>query len=157
MDLVAQALYDFIWHEYCDWYLELSKPGNDSLTQERHQAAIDTLADVLGAALRLLHPLMPYITEELWLALCDARDRQSASIMIERLPAAGEFALDEATTANVRWLKSFVSSVRQLRGEMNIKPSMKLRAVIANAANTDKQLLQEFQDSIARLCRRHGI
>jgi valyl-tRNA synthetase len=151
MDLVAQALYDFVWHEFCDWYLELSKPGSGDVSPARQQASIDTLAEVLGAALRLLHPLMPYITEELWLGLCDARGEQSDSIMVERLPDPVDYPKDESTVAKVEWLKAFIVAVRQLRGEMNIKPSQKLTAMIANASDTDSQLLNEFGDAIARL------
>ncbi|MGD8325208.1 MAG: valine--tRNA ligase, partial [Gammaproteobacteria bacterium] len=151
MDLVAQALYDFIWHEFCDWYLELSKSGSGEPTDGRRRASVDTLAEVLGAALRLLHPLMPYITEELWLAVCAARGIQSESIMIERLPDSDQFTAAEATEAKIEWLKSFIVAIRQMRGEMNIKPSMKLRAVVAKATQSDASLLEEFSDSIAHL------
>ena len=151
MDLVAQALYDFIWHQFCDWYLELSKTGNSSVSPARRRATIDTLADILGAALKLLHPLMPFITEELWLELCKTRGLESESIMIEKLPDATEYSGDEAIARNVEWLKSFVIAIRQLRGEMNIKPSLKLRAVIADATTADKDRLEEFKESIARL------
>jgi valyl-tRNA synthetase len=150
MDLVAQALYDFVWHEFCDWYLELSK-GSIAQPAGQRQAAIDTLADVLGAVLRLLHPLMPYITEELWLALCAVRGNQSESIMIERLPAPADYAADAAAQADVHWLKTLIVAVRQMRGEMNVKPSQQLRAVIANASDTDKRLLEDLSDSVARL------
>jgi valyl-tRNA synthetase len=94
---------------------------------------------------------MPYITEELWLALCEARGTQSESIMIEPLPDADALPIDEKTDAKVGWLKSFIVAVRQLRGEMNIKPSQKLQAKIANASTTDTERLSEFADSIARL------
>ena len=151
MDLVAQATYDFVWHEFCDWYLELSKPGDTPRSAARQQATVDTLADVLGGALRLLHPIMPFITEELWLALCEARGTASESIMIERQPRPEEFPNDDAAAADVAWLKAFVIAIRQLRGEMNIKPSQKLAALVAGADENDARLLGEFADSIARL------
>ena len=149
MDLVAQSLYDFIWHEFCDWYLELSK-STDTQHGNR-QATIETLAEVLGAALRLLHPLMPYITEELWLALCEHRGTHSDSIMLEALPQAADFPADVHADADVAWLKAFVVAIRQLRGEMNIKPSQKLSATIAGDNDDDRRRLAQFSDSIARL------
>jgi valyl-tRNA synthetase len=94
---------------------------------------------------------MPYITEELWLAVCAARGIQSESIMIERLPDSDQFTAAEATEAKIEWLKSFIVAIRQMRGEMNIKPSMKLRAVVAKATQSDASLLEEFSDSIAHL------
>jgi valyl-tRNA synthetase len=152
-DLVAQTLYDFTWHEFCDWYLELVKPriyDPDADPAER-RAARDTLAEVLGCLLKLLHPLIPFITEDLWLRLCEKSARTSPTIMRERLPEAATYAADADAEAEITWLKSFVIAIRQVRGEMNISPSVGLAARLVDAAPSDCERARRHEPYLRKL------
>jgi len=150
LDLVAQALYDFAWHELCDWYLELSKitlndpDGSAALKQGTR----DTLAAVLGATLRLLHPLMPFITEELWLNLCEETGRRSESIVIERLPTVGEYSVNEEIETEFAWMQAIVTAIRQIRGEMNVRPSVKVAVRLGHASSVDLERLGRQEANI---------
>jgi valyl-tRNA synthetase len=140
LDLVAQTLYEFAWHEFCDWYLELTKavltdPNADPAALN---AARATLTDTLGALLKLLHPLIPFVTEELWLALAASTGSASATIMLEPYPEEGGFALDRDAEEEVAWLKGFVVGVRQIRGETNIGRSTPLAVKLADASALDR-------------------
>jgi valyl-tRNA synthetase len=154
-DLVTQALYEFTWHEFCDWYLELTKPvlGDAAKHPERAAAARATLAEVLGALLRLLHPLIPFVTEELWLALCAKRGVASATIMLEPLPEAGEFANDPAAEEEIAWLKALIVAIRQIRGEMNISPGKTLTVRLAGAGTSDRARVTANASYIEKLAR----
>jgi valyl-tRNA synthetase len=140
LDLVSSALYDFAWHEYCDWYLELTKAvlNDDAASPAAKRAARATLAEVLGALLKLLHPLIPFVTEELWLELCAKTDTPSDSIMLERFPATGDFAADTDAESEVAWLKSVVVGVRQIRGESNLARSVALAVKLADTTELDR-------------------
>ncbi len=153
LDFVAQSLYDFAWHEYCDWYLEFSKTtlNSPNASDGRKRATLDTLTEVLGSLLKLLHPLMPYITEELWLATCEATGTASESIMIEQFPLRQDFAVSKVAEAEVAWLKAIIVAVRQVRGEMNISPSKKLTVHYAGATQRDAELLDTHAAQIKRL------
>ncbi len=138
LDLVAQTLYDFAWHELCDWYLELTKAvlTDTSADPRLRRGAQRTLADVLGALLKLLHPLIPFVTEELWLELCARTGAKSPTVMLERMPEVGDFASDAATDAEIEWLKAFVVGVRQIRGDSNLPRSIALAVQLADASET---------------------
>jgi valyl-tRNA synthetase len=156
LDLAAQALYEFTWHEYCDWYLELTKPvvlGSDSNPAITRGAA-RTLVDVLGATLKLLHPIMPFITEELWLELCSRTGIPSDSIMRERLPEINNFSSDADADDEIEWIKAFVNGVRQIRGEMDISPGKKLPVKLVDASDIDRARLKKhgaYLEALARL------
>jgi valyl-tRNA synthetase len=139
LDLVAQSLYEFTWREFCDWYLELTKPvlGSDAQPAQA-QAARATLVEVLGAILKLLHPLIPFITEELWLKLAAKTGTRSDTLMIERMPEPDDFAADPLADAELGWVQEFVVGIRQIRGEMNIGPGKKLDVRLAGANDTDE-------------------
>jgi len=155
LDLVAQALYEFTWHEFCDWYLELTKPVlNDAGSSPAAvTAARNTLIDVLGGLLRLLHPLMPFITEDLWLELCNRTGRQSPTVMLEPIPLASEFARDDEATADVAWIKDVVVGVRQVRGEMNISPGKRLTVLLADAGAQDRDSAARHRGLLKSLAR----
>ncbi len=158
LDLAAQTLYEFTWHEFCDWYLELTKPVlNDPASDPAtRSAARKTLADVLGALLRLLHPLMPFITEELWLELCQKTATHSETVMRESLPDANEFAADLDASEEIAWIKDVVIGVRQIRGEINISPGKRLPVVLADITARDRDRLERHRrllQSLARLER----
>jgi valyl-tRNA synthetase len=155
-DLVSQALYDFAWHEFCDWYLELTKPIlYDTDSSPRLKAgARTTLAIVLDALLKLLHPLAPFVTEELWLELGRRSGEERDTLMRARLPEVGDFAPDSHAEAEIEWIRQFVVSVRQIRGEMNINPSKPLSVVLAGYSDDDRRRATEHQ---VYLCRLAGL
>ncbi len=145
-DLLAAALYQFIWNEYCDWYLELSKPALQSGNAAQQRGTRRTLVRVLEAWLRLLHPLMPFITEEVWQRVAPLAGRNGATIMLQPYPQPDLARIDEAAEADIEWLKHFILGVRQIRGEMNIAPGKPLPLLLQDAS----------ADDIARLARLGG-
>jgi valyl-tRNA synthetase len=154
-DLANQAVYEFVWHEFCDWYLELTKPvlGGESATAAEKRGARETLTTVLGTAFRLLHPIVPFVTEELWLALGAKSGRPSATIMLESFPEAADFARDDDATAEIEWLKGFIVGVRQIRGEMNLSPARPLPLCLAGGSDLDRQRVARNRAAIDRLAR----
>ena len=158
-DLATQALYEFTWHEYCDWYLEMTKTvlNDPDAPPARVRAARQCLADVLGALLRLLHPIIPFVTEELWLELCRRTGRDSATIMLEAQPRPESFGSDEEAEAEIDWLKAFVMGVRQIRGEMSIAPGKRLPALLAGATGPDRARARRHEPLLMSLARLDGI
>jgi len=152
-DLAAQALYDFAWHEFCDWYLELVKPRfyETEADPGQRRAARETLAHTLDSLLRLLHPLVPFVTEELWLRLRERLGSPGTSLMIERIPEPGDYASDPAAEAEIEWLKAFVIAVRQVRGEMNISPSTLLTVRLEGAPPQDRERAVTHEPYLKRL------
>jgi valyl-tRNA synthetase len=152
LDLAAQALYEFTWHEFCDWYLELTKPvlaaAGDSAAQRSTRA---TLVEILGDLLKLLHPIVPFVTEELWLKLCERTGRQSDTVMLEAMPKSAELATDSEADAEIAWIKGFVIAVRQIRGEMNIGPATKLPARLAGASQADAARVERHRAYLTKL------
>jgi valyl-tRNA synthetase len=128
---VASTLYQFIWHEYCDWYLELSKPA---LYEEKgsasRKATQTVLAHVLETALRLLHPIMPFITEEIWQTLPEGVRSQAQSIMISRFPAADEKRINAEIEQDMQMVMDTILAIRNIRGEMNIAPSTQINVIV---------------------------
>jgi len=154
-DLACKALYEFTWHEFCDWYLELTKPvlNDDSSTDALKRGARQTLSVVLAGVLRALHPLIPFITEELWLALNAKLVRTSATIMHEPYPLAADFNHDAAATAEIEWLKAFIAGIRQIRGEMNLNPGLSLPVSLAGYTPEDAARVERNSKYIRRLAR----
>jgi valyl-tRNA synthetase len=152
LDLVAQALHEFTWHEFCDWYLELTKPTlNDAADAARLRATRLTLAQTLGALLKLLHPLMPFISEELWLELGRRTGTPSDTVMLERFPEESDFAADAEAEAEMSWIQGFVVGVRQIRGEMNLSPTMALPVKLAGADDRDIARVQRHEAYLRKL------
>ncbi|MDP1698720.1 MAG: valine--tRNA ligase [Xanthomonadaceae bacterium] len=158
-DLAAQAIYEFTWNTFCDWFLELAKPA---LTGSDAQAAASTrhtLLYVLEALLRALHPLIPFVTEELWQAVAPRRGisadpAQGDSISRQPYPQAAEFAGDYANAeAGVEWLRSVISAVRRIRSEMNVAPGKPVPLLFAGGNAEDRARSTQFADAIAFLCR----
>jgi valyl-tRNA synthetase len=155
-DLASKELYEFTWNDYCDWYIELSKPVlySDEASAERKRAARRTLVRVLEALLRLLHPIMPFITEELWQRIAPLAGRQGDTIMLQPWPEPEADRIDTAAEAELEWVKQFIMGVRQIRSEMNIKPGQPLPVLLQNGSDIDRQRLQRnqtFLESLARL------
>ncbi|MDR3389283.1 MAG: valine--tRNA ligase [Rudaea sp.] len=152
-DLVAQALYEFTWNEFCDWFLELSKPalaGEDKVATDstRH-----TLLHVLEALLRALHPLIPFITEEIWHEVAPKLGIGGDTISLCAYPRAAEFSVDAAAEAETEWLKNVIASVRRIRSEMNIAPGKTISLLLANGNASDRARAAKFATQIAFLAR----
>jgi valyl-tRNA synthetase len=158
-DLATQAIYEFTWHEFCDWYLELTKPvlNNDAVAPELKRGARETLADVLGAVFRMLHPIVPFVTEELWLALAAKLGQHSDSIMREAYPAAADYADDPQASEEIEWLKAFIVGVRKIRGEMNLSPSRPLPVKLEGHTEVDREHVAAMRIYIDRLARVESI
>ena len=138
-DLASQALYEFTWYEFCDWYLELSKAvlQSESSPPEARRAARRTLIETLEALLRALHPLMPFITEEIWQQVGPLAGRSGPSIMLEPWPLPERALHDPAAEAEMRWVMDFILAVRQIRGEMDIAPSRRIDVLLGGASAAD--------------------
>ncbi len=153
LDLMAQALYDFTWHEFCDWYVELTKPiltsGDADAAEQR--AARATLAEVLGGLCKLLHPLIPFVTEEIWLKLCAKTDVESATVMLERMPETDDFPRDADAEGEMAWIQGFIVGIRQIRGEMNIGRAQTLPVKLAGASASDRRRLADHGTYLKRL------
>ncbi|MFO7286166.1 MAG: valine--tRNA ligase [Gammaproteobacteria bacterium] len=152
-DLMTQALYDFAWHELCDWYLELTKPVLQASDADPREVASTraTLAETLDALLKLLHPLAPFVTEDLWLKLAAATGAKGETIMLTPLPRPEDYAVDAEAEAEMEWLQSFVVGIRQIRGEMNISPSQRLVVKLAGANATDRDRVARHRAYLERL------
>ncbi len=138
-DLLARAIYEFVWDEFCDWYLELAKVQIQNGTPEEARATRRTLVRVLETVLRLAHPLIPFITEELWQAVAPLAHRKThESIMLAAYPKADPLKFNEASEAKVQQLKDIAYACRNLRGEMGISPAQKVPLI----ASGDTEVLQ---------------
>ncbi len=156
-DLLAASLYQFIWNEYCDWYLELTKPVMQGSDEAAKRGARRTLVRVLEVSLRLLHPIMPFITEEIWQRVGPLAGKTGKTIMLEPYPVANLERIDEAAEADVEWLKGFMLGVRQIRGEMDIPPGKPVPVLIQNASEADAERIARFTDSVSFLARLESI
>ena len=134
-DLAAKTIYEFIWDEYCDWYLELAKVQIQNGTDAEKRATRRTLLRVLETILRLAHPIMPFITEEIWQTIGPMSGRTGPSIMLEAYPKAQPNKIDEADEAWVALLKQAVDACRSLRGEMGISPAARVPLIAAGDAD----------------------
>lgn len=156
LDLASQALYDFVWKDYCDWYIELSKPvlWDDDASDAVKKGTRRTLIRVLETILRLAHPLMPFITEELWQRVKPLAGRDGETIMLAPYPQADESKIDQQAMDDIDWVKRVVLGIRTIRGEMNIAPSAQLPVYFANGNTNDQRCLNDnaqFMKKLANL------
>ena len=142
-DLAAQAIYTFIWDEYCDWYLELSKPvlTNPESTEAALRGTRKTLVRVMETVLRLIHPLTPYISEEIWQRMAPLAGVEGDTIMRQPYPAADTDKIDHEAISEIEWIKDFIISVRKIRSGMNIDPRKMLPVLLQGGSATDKDRL----------------
>ena len=156
-DNISNALYHFVWDEYCDWYLELAKVQIQTGTPEQQRATRRTLIRVLEAVLRLLHPIMPFITEELWqkvsLVAGKRQEQDVTSISIQPFPKPNLEAVDPTATARVALLKGQIEAVRALRGDMNLSPAARVPLI----ARGPQAMLNEHAGYLAALAKLSGV
>jgi valyl-tRNA synthetase len=150
-DLAAQAIYEFVWYEFCDWYLELAKPVLQSGSDAARRGTRRTLLEVLEATLRMLHPLMPFITEEIWQRVGRLAGRTGPSVMLEPYPQATEFPADADAERAVAALKAVVLGIRQIRGELDVPHSRATPVYVRSEREGDAQALAVLADTIARV------
>ncbi|MGS2721684.1 valine--tRNA ligase [Paraglaciecola aestuariivivens] len=158
-DIAAQLIYEFTWNQFCDWYLELTKPilNSEHSSEAQKRGTRHTLVNVLEHLLRLMHPVMPFITEEIWQKvhpLCTSAETTADSIMLQSFPQQNPQLMDETAVQDIEWLKSFVVGIRNIRGEMDISPNKPLSVLLRNASEQDWQRLQStnvFLGAMAKL------
>jgi valyl-tRNA synthetase len=155
LDLMSHELYEFVWHDYCDWYLELSKPLlADDATKAGTQA---TLLKVLNEILTLLHPIIPFITEEIYEQCQTLTGDESESLMTQAYPEVEEDLISAQVEQEVQWLQTFILGIRQIRGEMNIPPSKPLPCFVQNISATDQQCLDSHSQILTSLAKLESI
>ncbi|MES2919869.1 MAG: valine--tRNA ligase [Pseudomonadota bacterium] len=155
-DLAAQALYEFTWNEYCDWYLELTKPvlNDDGISAEAKRGTRRTLVRVLETLLRLLHPIMPFITEAIWQrAKVLAGKNPAASLMIEKFPVPDTARIDPVAEADVQWLKDVIMGLRNIRGELGVPPGKTVTMVLQKGTAIDRERVGRFEAFLRALAR----
>ncbi len=154
-DLYANAVYDFAWHEYCDWYLELTKPllWNETASAEALRGTRRTLLEVLEVMLRAAHPIIPFITEAIWREVAPLLDKQDDTIMLQAYPLASEQQADPEAEAAIHWLQGVILAVRNIRGEANIKPSQAITVLFQAGTEHDRTLSATSGELLKRLAR----
>ncbi|NMZ64086.1 valine--tRNA ligase [Pseudomonas oryzihabitans] len=158
-DLATQALYEFVWDEYCAWYLELVKPvlWDENASVERQRGTRRTLARVLEVVLRLAHPFMPFITEEIWQRLKAPAGVQGETLMLQPWPVANEARIDAAAEGDIEWVKALMLGVRQIRGEMKISMAKRIDIIVANASAEDQRRLADFEPLLNKLAKLESV
>jgi valyl-tRNA synthetase len=153
LDTAANALYEFTWHEFCDWYVELSKAvlQSETATAESKRGTRHTLINTLEVLLRALHPIAPFISEEIWQRVRVSAGVPGETIMHCEFPSAAGIAADLVAETEMRWVIAFVEGIRQIRGELNIAPSRKLEVLLQNAASKDLEYLDRNVHYLMRL------
>ncbi len=141
LDLASQAVYEFTWHEFCDWYLELSKPvlQSEAVDPARKHGTRKTLLDVLESLLRLLHPLIPFVTEEIWLEVAQRAGIDGPTIMLQPYPEGGARDTHREAVQDIEWVRQFILGVRQIRGEMDIAPGKYLPVLLQGASDIERR------------------
>ncbi|MGL5774596.1 MAG: valine--tRNA ligase, partial [Aeromonas veronii] len=152
-DIAAGVLYEFIWNQFCDWYLELTKPVLTKGSEAEQRAARHTLVTVLETLLRLAHPIIPFITETIWKSVAPLAGVHADTIMIQAFPEFDAAKVDEAAMADQEWVKEFIVSIRNIRAEMNVAPSVPLNVLLQCDAKDAQRAAdnEAFLKSLARL------
>jgi valyl-tRNA synthetase len=158
-DQASHAAYEFIWNEYCDWYLELSKPVlyGDDYSEAEKRGTRRTLVRVLESILRLAHPFMPFITEEIWQRVAPLAGVNGDTIMLAAYPAAEQDKVDLTAEQDVEWLKQVITAIRNIRGEMRIPPGKALPLYLHNGDEQDRRRLDENRNFLSRMAKLDNI
>jgi len=154
-DLLAQSLYEFTWNEYCDWYLEFSKPLLQAAAKQRGTRR--TLVKVLEALLRLLHPIMPFITEELWQKVAPFAGQSGATIMLQPYPRPQPTEIHPQALEEIEWVKQFILGVRRIRAEMDISPGKLLPVLLQHGTPEDRRKVTNYQGILMTLAKLASI
>ncbi|WP_394559688.1 valine--tRNA ligase [Aquipseudomonas alcaligenes] len=157
-DMAAQALYEFVY-EYCSWYLELVKPvlWDENAPVERQRGTRRTLVRVLEVILRLAHPFMPFITEEIWQRIKGQAGVSGETIMLQAWPVANESRIDAAAEGDIEWIKQLMLGVRQIRGEMKISLAKRIDIIVQNANAEDLRRLADFEPLLNKLAKLESV
>jgi valyl-tRNA synthetase len=158
-DLAAKELYDFVWHQYCDWYLELSKPVlmNQTSSAEELRGTRHTLVFVFDKLLKILHPMMPFITEELWRKIKPITNDDGVSIMVESYPIVENNWLDKEAEEDIQWIQGVIVAIRNIRGEMNISPGKPITALFKKATESDIKRLNKLKLLLSSLAKLSAV
>ena len=155
LDLMSQTLYEFVWHDYCDWYLELSKPLlEDNQTREGCES---TLIKVLTETLVLLHPIIPFITEEIFEQSQKILSKSHDKLISQPFPEPENHLIDDDSEKEIDWLKSFILGIRKIRGEMNIPPGKPLPCYIKNYSGQDKVYIERSKSILSTIAKLDSI
>ncbi|HJT99187.1 MAG TPA: valine--tRNA ligase, partial [Rhodanobacteraceae bacterium] len=152
-DLLAQALYEFTWNDFCDWFVELSKPALNGGDAAAAESTRHTLLVVLEALLRALHPIIPFITEEIWHEAAPRLHIAADSISTQAYPRATDFTADAPAEAEIEWLKALLTQVRRIRSEMNVAPARPIPLLFAGGSGADRARTAKFASQIEFLAR----
>lgn len=155
LDLASQAIYDFIWNEYCSWYIELSKPVffDENSTAAQLKGTRHTLINVLECILRLAHPIMPFITEAIWQRVKPLIGNTNDTIMLEAYPKSDNTLIDKNAESTIEWVKGVITGIRQIRKEMNIPDATALPVFLQQGSLQDQQRLQENEQYLKKLAK----
>ncbi len=151
LDLAAQTLYEFIWNEYCDWYLEFAKPLLQTGSPSERSSTRHTLLHVLETILRSLHPMMPFITEEIWQKVKTPLGIEGDSIMMQPFPVTG--STDSEAEDDINWLKEVIQGIRRIRSELNLPPGKLLDVKFQIGTDTDRSRHARFSEVLSHLGR----
>ena len=154
-DLLANTLYEFVWHEYCDWYLELSKPilQDEHVLSAMKRGTQKTLIHVLDHILKLLHPLMPFITEEIWQKTSKLTNENEASIMLSAYPLVDNAFINDKVEEELEWLQAAIQALRTIRSEMSISPAKQIPLLIRNCTPILKERIEKYQQIFMALSK----
>jgi valyl-tRNA synthetase len=155
LDLMSQTLYEFVWHDYCDWYLELSKPLLEN--SQTREGCESTLFKVLNETLVLLHPIIPFITEEIFEQSQKIQSQSNDKLISQPFPEAEDELFDNSAEAEINWFKEFILGIRKIRGEMNIPPGKSLPCFIKNFSSQDKSYIDNNKSTLSTIAKLDSI
>ncbi len=154
-DLLAQVIYEFMWNEYCDWYLELTKPifNNSEASVEQKSTTLSNLLTVLETVLRLLHPIMPFITEEIWQNFAPLLNIAGKTIKLQNYPQLKNELIDKQAEEEITWLKNVVVQIRTLRSETNISPAQSITVALRKGDEQDRSRIHQYATLLSSLAK----
>jgi valyl-tRNA synthetase len=154
-DIYANVIYEFVWREYCDWYVELTKPllWDEDTSENVLRGTRRSLLHVLELLLRAAHPIIPFITETLWRKVAPLTHNDNPTIMLQPFPEAADLRLDPEADAAIEWLKGVVVGIRNIRGEMNIKPGQTIPLLLQGGDDSDRVRLEATRQLLQRLAK----
>lgn len=158
-DIASQTLHEFVWNEYCDWYVELSKPvlWNEDADPDAAAATRYVLLSVLEGSLRLLHPFMPFITEEIWQKAAPQLNLSGDSIMLQPYPLFDANALDEEAEDHIDWLKGIIVAIRTIRSEVDVSPAKSVNVLLQAGTAEDRDKLENYRPFLQKLAKLESI